>query len=51
MPTSHQYGAAQSDAKSWKTRLSGYRKSDFRRSVYELLITAVPFALAWGRCS
>lgn len=29
-------------------RLSGYRQSDPRRSVWELLITAIPFALAWS---
>ncbi|MQT14862.1 fatty acid desaturase [Segnochrobactrum spirostomi] len=48
MPTSDQCSAAKSDAKSWKARLIGYRQSDLRRAVYELLITAVPFALAWG---
>lgn len=48
MPTADQCGAAKSDAKSWMARLSGYRQSDPRRSVWELLITAIPFALAWG---
>ncbi|MBS9477680.1 fatty acid desaturase [Ancylobacter radicis] len=36
------------DARSWARRLVGYRQCDPRRSVWELLITAVPFALAWG---
>lgn len=48
MPTADQCGAAKSDAKSWMARLSGYRQSDPRRSVWELLITAIPFALAWS---
>jgi len=35
-------------AKSWTRRLSSYRQPDPRRSVFELLITIVPFTLAWG---
>ncbi|MBS7556335.1 fatty acid desaturase [Ancylobacter dichloromethanicus] len=39
---------ATTDARSWARRLVNYRQSDPARSVRELLITAVPFALAWG---
>lgn len=39
---------AKADARSWARRLNDYRQSDPRRSVRELLITAVPFALAWA---
>lgn len=48
MSTADQRGAAKSDAKSWMARLSDYRQSDPRRSVCELFVTAVPFALAWS---
>jgi omega-6 fatty acid desaturase (delta-12 desaturase) len=36
------------DAKGWAKRLVGYRQPDWRRSVYELVVTAIPFAVAWG---
>lgn len=39
---------AKADARSWARRLNDYRQPDPRRSVRELLITAVPFALAWA---
>lgn len=34
-------------ASGWVARLAGYRQSDPRRSIWELLVTGVPFAAAW----
>jgi omega-6 fatty acid desaturase (delta-12 desaturase) len=48
MSTAGTCDTAKSDARSWTRRLSGYRQPDLRRGVCELLITAVPFALAWS---
>jgi omega-6 fatty acid desaturase (delta-12 desaturase) len=48
MTSTDQSNTLNTSAKSWAGRLSVYRKSDLRRSVYELLITAVPFAIAWS---
>jgi len=36
------------NARQWMSRLGRYRQSDPRRSLRELLVTAVPFVLAWA---
>ncbi len=36
------------DPRAWRRELSGYREPRVVRSVVEILITAVPFALLWG---
>jgi omega-6 fatty acid desaturase (delta-12 desaturase) len=40
--------APEQDAVSWMRKLNQYRRSDSRRSILEIVITALPFALAWG---
>jgi len=40
--------AAPSEARRWARVLAPYAKPDPRRSVLELLVTAVPFALLWA---
>ncbi len=36
------------DARSWMAKLAGYKSASTRRGVLELIITAIPFALAWA---
>lgn len=36
------------DGRSWMAKLAAYRNASTKRGVLELLITAVPFAAAWG---
>ncbi|MCG5541877.1 MULTISPECIES: fatty acid desaturase [unclassified Halorhodospira] len=36
------------DPRAWRRLLSGYREPRIVRSVVEILITAIPFALLWG---
>src|SRR5712675_2159639 len=35
------------DASLWRRKLSRYRTPSAVRSIYELVVTAIPFALAW----
>jgi acyl-lipid omega-6 desaturase (Delta-12 desaturase) len=39
--------SSESDARSWTRKLSAYHRPSLRRGVYELAITAIPFALTW----
>ena len=48
MSTTQQDLPVAEEARSWAKRLGGYRQSDWRRSVYELVVTVVPFVAAWG---
>mgnify|MGYP003577067250 CR=1 FL=1 len=36
------------DASAWMKTLSRYRQPQVRRSTFELLVTALPFAMLWG---
>ncbi len=36
------------DARSWMAKLAAYKNASTKRGVLELVITAVPFALAWA---
>ena len=40
--------AAHSDAKAWTRVLTAYRKPDNWRSVFEIVVTAVPFVALWA---
>ena len=48
MATAVQDEASQAGAKVWMQKLSAYREPSRLRSAVELLVTAVPFALAWA---
>lgn len=46
--TSGAHDASRGDAKSWLKVLAKYRQPHSGRSVFELAVTAIPFALFWG---
>jgi omega-6 fatty acid desaturase (delta-12 desaturase) len=47
MTTARNAAPPAGDARAWETVLSAYRKPAIARSVFELLVTAIPFVLLW----
>ncbi len=43
--------AAKTDARAWTKVLAQYRQPDMFRSIFEIFVTALPFALLWALCA
>lgn len=44
-------GQSETSARSWTARLAKYREPNFGRSLFEIFITVVPFAILWALCA
>jgi omega-6 fatty acid desaturase (delta-12 desaturase) len=47
MPTNDEAATTKRDASGWSRKLTEYCRPNAARGIYELAITAIPFALAW----